>query len=72
MVVRINGREVSRTEVIVKKTYEVVDDVAQFVVDSFHGVLELAIKIGLLVFLFPYISKFILLFVEALKAATGL
>jgi hypothetical protein len=71
MVVKINGKEVSRTEVIVKKAFEVVDDVAVFVVNSFHNVIEMAIKIGLLVFLFPYISKFFLLLVEVIKGAAG-
>lgn len=71
MVVKINGKEISRTEVIVKKTGEILDDVARFVFDAFYGGIELAIKIGLLVFLFPYISKFILLFVEVLKGAAG-
>jgi hypothetical protein len=72
MVLKINGKEVSRTGIIIKKSAEILDDVGCFLVNSFHSSIELAIKIGLLVFLFPYISKFISIFIEILKGAAGL
>lgn len=72
MVVKINGVEMSRTGVVVKKVSAVVDDITMFLKEMFRGSMDLAIKIGLLVFLYPYIAKFFIGFAKLVAQAAGM
>jgi hypothetical protein len=62
-----------------RKAVSAVDKVLTFgaefmslLADMFHGMMNTVIKIGLLVFLYPYIARFVVEFAKIIASAAGM